>query len=83
MSIYRCLMDIAAGMDYLHSMGILHGGQPTLLVSSGGPGTLCTLSGFKRHGPVISQCIAWWHGAEPDVLYSFEKGYQGVLTLKP
>jgi len=24
MSIYLCLLDIAAGMDYLHSLGILH-----------------------------------------------------------
>ena len=25
MAIYRCLLDIAAGMDYLHSIGVLHG----------------------------------------------------------
>ncbi|KAK9915364.1 hypothetical protein WJX75_008098 [Coccomyxa subellipsoidea] len=25
MAIYRCLLDIAAGMDYLHSLGVLHG----------------------------------------------------------
>lgn len=25
MCIYRCLIDIAAGMDYLHSVGVLHG----------------------------------------------------------
>ncbi len=24
-AIYRCLLDIAAGMDYLHSLGVLHG----------------------------------------------------------
>ena len=24
-SVCRCLMDIAAGMDYLHSLGVLHG----------------------------------------------------------
>ena len=24
-SIYLCLMDIASGMDYLHSLGVLHG----------------------------------------------------------
>ena len=24
-AIYRCLLDIAAGMDYLHSIGVLHG----------------------------------------------------------
>ena len=23
--IYLCLMDIASGMDYLHSLGVLHG----------------------------------------------------------
>ena len=24
-TIYLCLMDIASGMDYLHSLGVLHG----------------------------------------------------------
>ena len=24
-AVYRCLIDIAAGMDYLHSIGIMHG----------------------------------------------------------
>ena len=24
-AIYRCLLDITAGMDYLHSLGVLHG----------------------------------------------------------
>jgi len=24
-SIYRCLIDIAAGMDYLHSLGVING----------------------------------------------------------
>ena len=28
-AIYRCLLDIAAGMDYLHSLGVLHG-EPIL-----------------------------------------------------
>lgn len=27
-AIYRCLLDIAAGMDYLHSLGVLHGECP-------------------------------------------------------
>ena len=27
MAIYRCLLDIAAGMDYLHSLGVLHGAR--------------------------------------------------------
>ena len=26
-AIYRCLLDIAVGMDYLHSLGVLHGKQ--------------------------------------------------------
>ena len=24
-TVCRCLMDIAAGMDYLHTLGVLHG----------------------------------------------------------
>jgi hypothetical protein len=27
-AIYRCLLDIAGGMDYLHSLGVLHGARP-------------------------------------------------------
>ena len=26
-AVCRCLIDIAAGMDYLHSLGVLHGEQ--------------------------------------------------------
>ena len=33
--IYLCLMDIASGMDYLHSLGVLHGMLPLLFVAPG------------------------------------------------
>ena len=33
--IYLCLMDIASGMDYLHSLGVLHGMLPHSFVRSG------------------------------------------------
>ena len=35
LAVYRCLLDIAAGMDYLHSLGVLHGTFP------GPPGASC------------------------------------------
>ena len=32
-AIYRCLLDIAAGMDYLHSLGVLHGESYSLVLA--------------------------------------------------
>ncbi|KAK9817737.1 hypothetical protein WJX72_001463 [[Myrmecia] bisecta] len=50
-SIYRCLLDIAGGMDYLHSVSILHGDLKTanvLLKSSNDDtrGYICKLADF-------------------------------------
>ena len=33
-TVCRCLIDIAAGMDYLHSLGVLHGAQCSLICES-------------------------------------------------
>ncbi|CAL5227539.1 g10528 [Coccomyxa viridis] len=50
-TVCRCLIDIAAGMDYLHSLGVLHGdlkGANVLLKSSGDDprGYTCKLADF-------------------------------------
>ena len=33
-TVCRCLIDITAGMDYLHSLGVLHGAQYSLICES-------------------------------------------------
>ena len=47
-TVCRCLIDIAAGMDYLHSLGVLHGAQYSpdlhLMAGSHGKCSLKTLS---------------------------------------
>jgi len=51
--VYRCLIDIAAGMDYLHSLGVINGDlKPAnvLLKSTNedARGFTCKVSNFTR-----------------------------------